>query len=329
MNRRRLLTVALAAIALAAVFAIGLLVGREISRPAASPADAAAVLDLARYQTVPAELIAYRLVVDVPVPLERPTGIASAADGSIYACGDRSLLRLDRTGAVLRRWDLESEPTCVAAGPDGTLYVGTVDHVEVVRPGTAGEAGTISRWTGLGSQAIVTSIAVVGPHVFVADAGNRMVLRFDTSGKLVGTLGDDYLVPSPYFDLAGAPDGTVWVADPGRRSVRHYSVDGTLLGSWGASSPDIAGFGGCCNPVHLAVCSCGSLITSEKGVPRVKVYLPDGRLEMVVAAPSELPPTEAGLDLATRKANGGEVLVLVPSRRVVRVYAKKGAADGG
>jgi len=48
-----------------------------------------------------------------------------------------------------------------------------------------------------------------------------------------------------------------------------------------------------------------------------------------LAAASELPPTEAGLDLATRAADGGEVLVLVPSRRVVRVYAKKGPADDG
>lgn len=48
-----------------------------------------------------------------------------------------------------------------------------------------------------------------------------------------------------------------------------------------------------------------------------------------VAGPSDLPAAESGLDLATRKANGGEVLVLVPSKRVVRVYVQKEAtADG-
>ena len=102
----------------------------------------------------------------------------------------------------------------MAAGPDGTLYVGMTDHVEVIAPGIDGTTA----WPDLGAQAIVTSVAVVGTDVLVADAGNRMVLRFDAGGRLAGTIGDDYSVPSPYFDVAGAPDGTLWVADPGRRT---------------------------------------------------------------------------------------------------------------
>jgi hypothetical protein len=326
-------TAALAAVALVAVFAIGILVGREIARPAspvAATADAAAVAaaggDGAPFPgpAVPAELLAYRLLVEVPVPLDEPTGIASAADGTVFACGDRSLLALDRSGALKRRWDFEDRPTCVAAADDGTLYVGFVDHVEVVKLG-----GSATRWTGLGGQAIVTSIAVLGREVLVADAGNRMVLRFDPAGRLVGTLGGGWVVPSPYFDVAAAPDGTAWVADPGRRTLRHFAADGTLLAAWGESSPEIAGFGGCCNPVHLAVLPCGAPVTAEKGLPRVKVYEPDGRLWMVTAGPSKFAPSETGLDLATRKANGGEVIVLVPSRRVVRVYARKEGGGGG
>ena len=326
MKDRRWITIALAALAVAAVFAIGVLVGREIARPpASSPIDAADALDPGSLADVPDSLLAYRVLMEVPIPLAEPTGIASVDDGTIYVCGDRSLLALDRSGAVKERWDFDGDPTCVAAGPDGSLYVGMTDHVEVVRRGAAGSTA----WTSLGNQAIVTSVAVVGAAVLVADAGNRMVLRFDAGGRLVSTLGDDYVIPSPYFDVAGAPDGTVWVADPGRRTVRHYRLDGTLIGSWGESSPGIGGFGGCCNPVHLAVLPCGAPVTAEKGSPRVKVYEPDGRLWMVTAVSADFPSGETGLDLATRKANGGEVLVLVPSKRVVRVYVKKEAAAGG
>jgi hypothetical protein len=325
-RNRRWITIALVALAIATTFAIGVLVGREIARPpASSPADAADALDPGSPADVPDSLLVYRVLVEVRVPLEKPTGIASGDDGTIYVCGDRSLLALDRAGVVKERWDLDGDPTCVAAGPGGTLYVGMADHVEVVHRGAGGAA----RWPDLGRQAIVTSVAVVGTDVLVADAGNRMVLRFDAGGRLVGTLGDDYVIPSPYFDVAGAPDGTAWVADPGRRSVRHYRLDGTLLGTWGESSPDIAGFGGCCNPVHLAVLPCGAPVTAEKGIPRVKVYEPDGSLWMVTAVPADFLPSETGLDLATRKANGGEVLVLVPSKRAVRVYVKKEAAAGG
>jgi hypothetical protein len=325
-NARRALTIALAAVAVLAVFAIGVLVGREISLPAAVAAsDPALVYDLSPYHQAAPDLLAYKVLVEVKVPLSKPTGIASAADGAIYVCGDRSLLEIDRTGTVLERWDLDSEPTCVALGPDGTLYAGMTDHVEAVRPGIAGT----TVWPDLGSQAIVTSMAVVGSDVLVADAGNRMIMRFVAGGMLAGTIGDDYAVPSPFFDVAGAPDGTLWVVDPGRRTVRHVTLEGKLLGSWGTSSLDIGGFGGCCNPVHIAVCPCGSLITSEKGLPRVKAYEADGTLAAVIAGPSDFASGETGLDLATRKANGGEVLVLVPSKRLVRVYVKKEADVGG
>ncbi|MCX7030070.1 MAG: hypothetical protein NTU62_08120 [Spirochaetes bacterium] len=325
MKGRRALTIALPAIAIIATFGIGLLVGREIARPAAAPSDAPPVYDLGPYENVAPELLAYRVLVEVPVVLSKPRGIASAADGTIYVCGDRSLLEIDRKGAVQHRWDLDGEPSCVAAGPDGTLYVGMPDHVEVVRPGIAGTAA----WPDLGKQAIVTSVAVVGSEVFVADAGNRMVLRFDAGGRLAGMIGDDYSVPSPYFDVAGGPDGTLWVTDPGHHTVRHFTIEGKLLGSWGTSSLEIGGFGGCCNPIHLAVCHCSALITAEKGIPRVKVYEADGALSAVVAGPANFPSGETGMDLTTRQANGGEVLVLVPSRRVVRVYVKKEAIVGG
>lgn len=326
MNARRRLSIALAAVALAAVFAIGLLVGREIARPAAVAAsDSQPLYDLGPYAEVDPELLAWRVLVEVPVELSEPTGIASLPDGAIGVCGDRSLLVVDRTGAVLERWDLDGEPTCVAARPDGTFYLGLPDHVEVARRGAAGT----TTWPGLGPQAIVTSIAVVGPDVFVADAGNRMLMRFAADGRLAGRISGEFAVPSPFFDAAGSPDGTLWIADPGHRTVRHFTSDGKLLGSWGTSSLAIEGFGGCCNPVHVAVLPCGMIVTAEKGLPRIKVYEPEGSLATVVVGPSDLPPDETGLDLVTRKANGGEVLVLVPSERVVRVYVKKGAADGG
>jgi hypothetical protein len=322
---RRLLTIALAAVAFAATFAIGLLVGREIARPAAPPTDTSAVLDLSPYEEVPPGLLAYRVLVEVPVPLSKPRGITSVPDGTVYACGDRSLLALDRTGAVKQRWNLDGEPSCVAVGPDGTLYVGMPDHVEVLRSGAVAPAV----WPDLGSQAIVTSIAAAGSEVFVADAGNRMVMRFDAGGRLAGMIGEGYAVPSPYFDVAASPDGTLWVADPGHHAVRHFTHEGKLLGSWGNASPDIGGFSGCCNPVHIAVLPCGAIVTAEKGIPRVKFYEPDGTLTAVVAGPSDFASGETGLDLATRKANGGEVLVLVPSKRLVLVYVKKEAGTGG
>ena len=59
------------------------------------------------------------------------------------------------------------------------------------------------------------------------------------------------------------------------------------------------------------------------------MYELDGALSAVVATPADFKAGETSLDLATRKANGGEILVLVPGERVVRIYVKKEAASGG
>jgi hypothetical protein len=315
--------IALGAIALAGVFGIGFFAGRELFHGREPPGNLAWTYTLKEFGKAPPALLGYRLLREVGLELREPRGIAVGPDGRLYVCGDRAVLELDAGGGIRRRRELEGEPACVAVGGDGSIYLGMQDHLEVLDP-----AGDSRSWPDLGSEAIVTSIAVTSAGVFVADAGNRAVLRLDPGGMLVGRIGEDYRIPSPYFDVAPAPDGTLWVADTGRQTLRRYTVEGRLLASWGRASLDIDGFGGCCNPAQLAALPCGRLVTGEKGLLRVKVYEPDGTLRAVVALPADFPPGQSGMDLATRKANGGEILVLVPGKRVVRIYAPKGEGEG-
>ncbi|MGA2974624.1 MAG: hypothetical protein ABSF77_04870 [Spirochaetia bacterium] len=317
-GKKRLMQIGLAAVAVLATFGIGLIVGREITRPAAT-AEAPAPDSLSAFSKVPAELLLYRLRLKVPVPLDQPRGFAVRQDGTLVACGDKAVVVLGRTGALKARFDLEEEPVCVALGGEKMIYLGLRDHVAALDAAT----GAATAWPDLGSQAIVTSIAVSGSSVFVTDAGNHMLLRFDTHGKLSGIVDSSFRVPSPFFDASSSADGSLWVANPGAQRVQHYGADGRLIGSWGRASADVDGFLGCCNPAHIAVLPCGSVVTSEKGVPRVKVYEPDGRLSAVVALPADFPAGTVSLPVATRKANGGEVLILVPGERAVRVYCHK------
>ncbi len=319
------LRIVLAAIAIAATFAIGLLAGREIARPQPGPQDAPAASAFPASPVVAPGLLGYRQLLKIPIGLARPCGIASSPDGTIWVCGDRSLVRLDRTGTVKERFALDGEPTCAALGTGGVVIVGMGDHVEVVDPAT----GKSTSWADLGSPAIVTSVAAGPSGVYVADAGNRMVLRFDARGRLMGRFDKGFVVPSPHFDVAVAADGTLWAANPGGQSVRHYTPEGELLASWGKASIDVEGFGGCCNPAGIALLPCGAIVTAEKGYVRVKVYETDGSLSSVVAQPADFPAGEVSVDIATRKANGGEILVLVPLEKTVRVYVKKGATGGG
>jgi hypothetical protein len=81
------------------------------------------------------------------------------------------------------------------------------------------------------------------------------------------------------------------------------------------------GFCGCCNPSHLALTPDGKFITSEKGLPRVKVYDRAGRFECVVAGPDRFARDTVGLDVAVDST--GRILVLDPAAGAVRVFEKR------
>jgi len=82
------------------------------------------------------------------------------------------------------------------------------------------------------------------------------------------------------------------------------------------------GFCGCCNPSHIALFPDGRFVTSEKGLPRVKVYDAKGVFVGLVAGPDMFAEDAVGLDLAVDSR--GRILVLDPARRMVRVFAAKG-----
>jgi hypothetical protein len=186
---------------------------------------------------------------------------------------------------------------------------------------------------------VLTAVAVAEKDVFVADAGNRVVLRYDLAGKLLGRIGKKdpdkhilgFIVPSPYLDLGVGADGLLWVVNPGRHRLEAYTADGDIQNYWGEESLGVKGFCGCCNPIHFARLPDGRFVTSEKGLPRVKVYSAKGDFEGVVAGPELFPkqienPHTAGpsgvcMDLAVDSA--GRVLLADAFSREVRVFTRK------
>jgi hypothetical protein len=171
--------------------------------------------------------------------------------------------------------------------------------------------------------------------VWVGDAGRKLVDHYSRAGQLLGSLGkrDDarkipgLTTPSPHLDVAVAAGGAVVVTNPGRCAVETYDTGGGLKASWGRASNDLDGFCGCCNPTDLAILPDGKIVTSEKGLPRVKVYLPDGTLESLIAQPPDIAQAAAGIDLAV--GADGRVWVLDPAARVVKVFARKESPGTG
>jgi hypothetical protein len=257
--------------------------------------------------------------------------------GAICVAGDQAIRVFAETGGLLSDVKVAGAPTCLAVADDGKFYVGMKDHVEVYD----GQGERLAAWQGLGGDAVLTSIAVWKNDVFVADAGNRIVLHYDVSGKLINRIGEKdqdrnipgFVVPSPYFDLAVGSDGLLRVVNPGRHRIEAYTSEGDLEFWWGEFSSGVKGFCGCCNPVNFAILDDDSFVTCEKGLVRVKIYDPEGAFVGVVAGPEQLVQGGASRICATPtacQAGGfdvavdaqGRVFVLDTIRNVVRIFTK-------
>ncbi|NQT54093.1 hypothetical protein HQ576_18705, partial [bacterium] len=204
--------------------------------------------------------------------------------------------------------------------PDERLIVGFPDHIAIHRT----EGDDVQEWETLGEQAYLTGLAADGERVFAADFGQKTVWIFDADGRLVGRFGrssgpDSFVLPSPFFDVA-IHGKSLWVTNPGRQRVEEYSRTGQRLAFWGMASMDVAGFCGCCNPTHIAVMPNGRFVTSEKGLPRVKLYGPNGNFLGVAAGSDRFKDGTEGLDLAVDTE--GHILVLDPGTRSIRVLVE-------
>jgi hypothetical protein len=243
--------------------------------------------DVERLRKTDPKLIHYEQVGHFVCPNHLPRRIVIGPEDRVYIAADNSVSVLDREGTPLADIGLGAAARCVAVASDGTIYAGGRDHVEVFDP----KGKRLATWESLGKRTWFTGLAVGEKDIFAADAGNRVVLRYDKSGKLIGRIGEKnkernipgLILPSPYLDVKLGPDGLLRLNNTGRHRVEVYTPSGDLEFSWGKPTNAIEGFCGCCNPVGLALLPDGHYVTCEKGLPRVKVYSSEGTFESVVA----------------------------------------------
>jgi len=293
--------------------------------------------DLTKLRKIDPHLIMYEEIFDkINTGLKDSCGIAAADHDDIYVTGDNAVLIFDKNGTSIGEIKLNQTPRCLAWA-DGQIYLGMKEHVEIYLPDGTQQAS----WESLGTEAVLTSIAVGRNDVFVADAGNRIVVRYDKQGKLINLIGGKnsdknipgFVVPSPYFDLALAPDGLLRVVNPGRHRIEAYTPDGHLEFWWGNFSTAIEGFCGCCNPVNFALLNNDEgFVTCEKGLTRIKIYDAEGKFVAVVAGSDAFSEhdsicalngpdcTKGGFDVAVDSQ--GRILILDPFTGEIRIFTK-------
>lgn len=323
----------------------GLGTGLAVAAGAAGTARAATpkqtnpfAYDLSRLSKTDPQLIHFETVRRFRSPRKDARRVVFGPTGQLHVAAGNYVSVLTPAGSAVSEVALAGPARCVAVAPDGALYVSLRDHVEAFDP----KGKRLATWDSPGKRTWFTGLAAGDNDVFAADAGNRILLRYDRSGKLISRIGEKdparnipgFVIPSPYFDVDLHRDGLVRVNNPGRHRVEAYNFKGDLELSWGKPSAGIDGFCGCCNPVNLAVLPDDRIVTCEKGLPRVKVYSVHGEFESVVAGTESFPENArtgagdaasdgvlSGLD-ATADAQGGiYILDMVTSE--IHVMARK------
>jgi len=273
--------------------------------------------------------VSYELVKTIEIDMASASGVAIDGEDRLYVAGARGIRVLDGAGQALRAIKTARPAVAVALDGRGNVYAALRNGVEVFNPNGERIASWGEEGKGPGQMRVVTAIAVSEANVYVADAGNRCVHRFDTTGDFINEIGKkdrDSGVPgiivrqAPVLDIAVDSNGILHVANPGRLRVERYKPDGTLLDYWGRSGRRLEDFCGCCNPTNILLLDDGRIATSEKSIPRVKVYDKDRKLLALIAS-GHFSKKAVGLDMA--RDSKKRIYVLDPVGRKIKVFARK------
>ena len=307
------------------------------STTAKPPLGAEFTYDVARFQSSDPALLRFAETARFPAGLERARNLAVAADGSILVCGTGGVRKFSPQGELVQTIQLDMPVYALALRPSGEILVGQRGKISVLDA----KGVTLAVWDNLSAKLLPTSIAIAGEQIFVADAGSRVVLKLDASGKQIGVIGArdpsrnlrGFVVPSPYFCVRMAPDGLLRVTNPGEHQIEAFTLDGDLEVAWGKASFAVGGFCGCCNPVSFDIFPDGSFVTCEKGLPRVQLYNSQGEFTGLVAGPEAFPDYLQAANAGTPDSLGsgiyaaidpqGRVLVLDVVGGTIRIMQRK------
>ncbi len=303
------------AIVIIAVMAMDFLSTRPDKRPE-NPYE----LNVDQYKSVNPDLILYKETKNFKLKIQQPSGIVFYNNQLIVA-GDSLIQIIGNNGTLISEFFLPDHPSSITINSE-KLYVSFEAQLLVYN--LRGEL--IQEFKDFDADPVLTSVAVYENNVFVADAGNRKVIHFLTSGEKINEFEGKheeeslhgFIIPSANFDLNINENGELWVVNPGAHALENYAFDGTLRGFWEKTSMQIEGFSGCCNPARFAFLPNGNFVTSEKGLVRIKIYKPSGELVGVVAAPDKFEDDGHAPELAIDET--GNIYALDVDKKMIRLF---------
>ncbi|MDA3928926.1 MAG: hypothetical protein PF541_08185 [Prolixibacteraceae bacterium] len=277
--------------------------------------------DIDEYKMVDPTLIHYKETRQLKVKLDEHAGLATF-NKIIYLASNSKLSAITAKGKIITEFAIQPDARAIAINNENVV-VAYKQNIETYK-----HNGTLqSKTEVLSDSSVFTSVALWNNKIIVADAGKRRLYGFD-EGKLTmeieGVSGaknlHGFIIPSPYFEIAVNSSNELWATNPGMHALQHYNANGDLLQEWDKISMEIEGFTGCCNPAQFTFLPDGRFVTSEKGMPRIKIHSKTGELESVVAAPSKFEGNQHAAEVATL----GEIIVALDlDREMIRIFEPK------
>lgn len=243
--------------------------------------------------------------------------VSISPSGMIYAGGDSFICCY--TGSLEPKWKLKTSwPVTSLSNCGDSIFASTAEMILVV----SADGRLKDEWGPFEDKSFITSVSSNRSYVACADAGNKMVVILDRQGRVVKLIGQNdgqFIIPSPYFDVALDKDNNLYVANTGHRRIETRSTDGRMTAAFGEPGMAPGAFCGCCNPAHFALVP-GGFITSEKGINRIKILGKSGVFVEFVSSGNSFVPS-VPLDLAS--ADGNTIYAANPADSKIYIFNRK------
>lgn len=290
------------------------------SRPGKRPPNPFA-FDVSEYESVDDSQISHREIRQIKIADSKAVHIACHND-HIYLLTTEYLQVLTPNGQEVSRFALEQTPNSLFVCPEKDVFIAFENFLASYQP----DGEMIHQSDPAPDNTSFTSIVVLDTLVFAADAGNKQVMIYNRNLEYIESFKGEsgvssvhgFILPSLHFDMAANPDNELWVVNPGLHSIQNYALDGRFRRQWGEPSFGPEGFSGCCNPSYIRFLPDGRLLTSEKGLVRIKIYKESGALESVVAPPEVFKNSHQAPAIATTASN--LIVALDFDKSMIRIF---------
>lgn len=243
--------------------------------------------------------------------------VAVSEDGLIFLGGESFISCYDTE--MKKKWSINTpDPITSLSAFGDLLYASTQDLIYVIN----NEGKTEEEWGPFEDNAIITSVSANSTGIAFADAGNKIIVLLDKEGivkKLIGQNDGQFVIPSPYFDVALDAEGYLYSANTGHRRLEFRGTDGAIISYFGEPGTAPENFCGCCNPAHFVRTKTG-YITAEKGINRIKILGESGEFIEFVSSKNDY-VASVPLDLAS--ADGETIYAANPADSKLYIYKRK------